>query len=196
MFFERWIARFGRGVLVVDVAVCGSVCWTFALSPSSSSSLVAVNISLIVFFCVLVWSFAFCLKRPSSDGLASGTTGLVVACFARSSISAFIRSYSARCRCRVNIFAVCSNSSSTIIHSSSRRSNLSTPLRIDLQTVSDCSVDQKRRPTLSVAGAVLRKEGVMKKATVNVGLLLFLCELFAHERLRVRRGHRPTLVML
>lgn len=62
---------------------------------------------------------------PMSDIFALGTTGLgTSALFFFSSIISLSFSYSAMCKCRVNSFAVSRNSSSTIIHSSSRRSNL------------------------------------------------------------------------
>ena len=50
------------------------------------------------------------------------------ASFFFSSMVALSLSYSAICKCRVNSFAVSRNSSSTIIHSSSRKSNLDAAL--------------------------------------------------------------------
>ena len=104
----------------------------------SSSSLLSPCDTIIFFtalFCFFACSFALALKCPSDDGFAFATTGLGVATFLCSSILALRVSYSARCRCCVNNFAVWSNSSSTIIHSSSRRSNLSMPVSMYLEPV-------------------------------------------------------------
>ena len=107
-------------------------------SSSSSSSSWDANTSRIAFFCFCSWTLAFSFIAPLMDSFAFGTTGLATsACFFFASIVAFILSYSAICKCRVNNFAVSKNSSSTIIHSSSRRSNFDTPLCIS--STSGCS---------------------------------------------------------
>ena len=87
----------------------------------------------IALLCSTACSFALTFICPSEDSFAPATTGLGVAMFFCSSIFALRVSYSARCRCWVNSLAVWSNSSSTIIHSSSRRSNLSTPMSMYLK---------------------------------------------------------------
>lgn len=118
-----------RGCTVVDAGL-----FSLRRSEETSSSLKSpwdANTSLMACFCLISCAFAFALKAPSAERSAPATTGLARATsFFFASIVSFSRSYSAICRCFVNSFAVSRNSSSTIIHSSSRRSNFETPLRM------------------------------------------------------------------
>lgn len=87
--------------------------------------------SLIALLCALACAFAFRLNKVSADGVSDETTGRRMDFFF--AISSLIVSYWARCKCFVKSFAVSMNSSSTIIHSSSWRWNLSTPLCMNLE---------------------------------------------------------------
>lgn len=101
-----------------------------ALSSSLESACEAKTCR-IALFCLLSWHLARSLSAPSTERCAPVTTGLRTwASFFFASILAFSRSYSAIRKCRVNRVAVSRNSSSTIIHSSSRRSNSDTPFRM------------------------------------------------------------------
>jgi hypothetical protein len=95
--------------------------------------------SLIALLCALACAFAFRLNEASADGVADETTGRRRVFFF--AISSLIVSYWARCKCFVNSFAVSMNSSSTIIHSSSWRWNLSTPFCMNLK-ISESASDR------------------------------------------------------
>ena len=118
-----------RGCTVVDAGL-----FSLRRSEETLSSLESpwdANTSLMACFCLISCAFALSFKAPSTERSAPATTGLARASsFFFASIASFSRSYSAMCRCFVNSFAVSRNSSSTIIHSSSRRSNFETPLRM------------------------------------------------------------------
>lgn len=95
--------------------------------------------SSIALLCALACAFAFRLNEASADGVADETTGRRRVFFF--AISSLIVSYWARCKCFVNSFAVSMNSSSTIIHSSSWRWNLSTPFCMNLE-ISESAFDR------------------------------------------------------